>query len=177
MARDSELQQFGVQIDALIQRVEQTANPSLREDVQALIGSLMALHRKGLDAILGAISKQKVSGSLLENMVAEPFVEGLLLLHDLHPHDAETRVRRVLERISRDLRIETRFLELEEGVARIRLISSGCHSAADGVSKAVEAAVFDAAPEVAQVDIQTGDAEASPGPLIQLAAGISAIRP
>src|SRR5258708_31872182 len=51
-------------------------------------------------------------------LIADPLVESLLLVHDLHPLDASTRIRRALGRLG----VGTEFLGIDDaGVAHVRL--------------------------------------------------------
>ena len=92
---------------------------------------------------------------LRARLIADPLVESLLLVHDLHPLDAATRIRRALGRIGSG----AEFLGLDEaGVAHIRL-GSGCGS----TTAAVEQAIAEAAPETSSVQFAPREA-----PLLQI---------
>ena len=76
-------------------------------------------------------------------LIADPLVESLLIVHDLHPLDTGARIRRALGRLGPGaelVRVD------DEGVAHIRLRSDCQSRAAD-----VERAVADMAPETAGV--------------------------
>src|SRR5581483_4856094 len=76
-------------------------------------------------------------------LIADPLVESLLLVHDLHPLDAGARIRRALGRLGAG----AEFLGIDDaGVVEIRL-GQGCGS----VTGDIEQAVSDAAPETAGV--------------------------
>ena len=76
---------------------------------------------------------------LLDALAADPLVESLLLVHDLHPLDTDARIRRALEQARPRLGAHADAVEYlgidDRGVARLRLTASGhgCGSAsADG---------------------------------------------
>jgi Fe-S cluster biogenesis protein NfuA len=97
-------------------------------------------------------------------------VESLLLVHDLHPLDTATRIRRAVDRVRVRLPQYTgkiEYLGLDgDGHARVRLQGSGgCRSTGDAVRLAVESAIGDAAPEVSGVRVEV--AEPLP-PLLQI---------
>ncbi len=100
-------------------------------------------------------------------------MESLLLVHDLHPLDADTRISRALERVRPQLGSHAGAIEYlgldDQGVARLRLTTSGhgCGSSSSTVRQAVEEAVAEAAPEVAGVQVE--DVAAPPEvPLLQI---------
>jgi Fe-S cluster biogenesis protein NfuA/nitrite reductase/ring-hydroxylating ferredoxin subunit len=101
-------------------------------------------------------------------------VAGLLLVHDLHPYDARTRVARALESVRPYLGSHGGDVELAgidedaDGlVVRLRLLGScdGCPSSSVTLELAVESAVQTAAPEVSRIEVSSPAAAA---PLISL---------
>jgi len=85
-------------------------------------------------------------------------VEGLLL-HGLHPLDVDERIQRALDRVRPYLGSHAggvQYLGVRDGVARLRLEGSchGCPSSTVTVRLAIEGAVQDAAPEVAEVVVE-----------------------
>ena len=100
----------------------------------------------------------------MDKLVADPLVESLLLVHDLHPLDTSTRVRRAVEEVLPQLGSHAgnvEYLGLDEaGVLRLRLEQSGC--SADTVRDLIEKAVAGAAPEAAGVAIELAQPPAEP---------------
>ena len=83
-------------------------------------------------------------------LIADPLVESLLLVHDLHPLDASTRIRRALGRLG----VGTEFLGIDDaGVAHVRL-GKGCGASAGDV----EQVVTDAAPDITGVRFEPREA-------------------
>jgi Fe-S cluster biogenesis protein NfuA len=87
-------------------------------------------------------------------------VESLLLVHDLHPLDADTRISRALEAVRSRLGSHAGVIEYlgidDQGVAGLRLTASGhgCGSSSPTARQAVEEAVAEAAPELAGVHVE-----------------------
>ncbi len=82
-------------------------------------------------------------------------MESLLLVHDLHPLDADARIRRALGRLGTG----AEFLGVDSaGVAHVRL-GHGCGS----TTAVVEQAITDAAPEATGVEFAPREA-----PLLQI---------
>jgi Fe-S cluster biogenesis protein NfuA len=92
-------------------------------------------------------------------LAADPQVESLLLLHDLHPLDTDARVQRALDQVRPYLGSHAGgvvYLGVTDGVARLRLEGNcnGCPSSTVTVQLAIEGAVLDAAPEVSEVVVE-----------------------
>ena len=117
--------------------------------------------------------KERPATRVSDRLLADPLVESLLLLHDLHPLDVDTRIQRALDRVRPYLGSHAGGVEYlgagADGVARLRLEGSchGCPSSTVTVRLAIEGAVEDAAPEVTEVVVE-GMTE-PPGPqLLQI---------
>ena len=95
----------------------------------------------------------------MDRLAADPLVEGLLLLHGLHPLDVDARIQRALDQVRPYLGSHAggvQYLGVSDGVARLRLEGSchGCPSSTVTVQLAIEGAVQDAAPEVTEVVVE-----------------------
>jgi Fe-S cluster biogenesis protein NfuA len=100
-------------------------------------------------------------------------VEGLLLLHGLHPLDVDARIQRALDRVRPYLGSHAGGVQYlgvsEEGIARLRLEGTchGCPSSTVTVRLAIEGAVQEAAPEVIEVVVEGMTAPPEPA-LLQI---------
>ena len=174
-------QQAGERVEALLAGLRSQAGPQVAATAEELVGCLVELYGAGLAqivAILGA--DQDAVPRLLDKLVADPLVESLLLVHDLHPLDTSTLVRHAVEEVLPQLGAhagEVEYLGLDEqGVLRLRLEQRGC--SADTVRDLISRAVAAAAPEAAAVDIELVE-PAAELPLLQITrrpAGIQGVR-
>ena len=94
----------------------------------------------------------------------------LLLLHDLHPDDVETRVARALDEVRPYLGSHGGDVELvgvDGGIARVRLegTCNGCPSSTVTLTNAIEEAVARAAPELERVEAE-GVSQPTPAPAL-----------
>ncbi|MGI9009156.1 MAG: NifU family protein [Streptosporangiaceae bacterium] len=118
------------------------------------------MYGDGLAAILRILSARGPAGEqMIEELAGDPLVEGLMLLHDLHPLDVDTRVQRALDQVRPYLGSHAggvQYLGVADGIARLRLEGScnGCPSSTVTVTLAIEGAVLDAAPEVTAVVVE-----------------------
>jgi hypothetical protein len=105
---------------------------------------------------------------LFGRFIDDSLVASLLVLHGLHPHDAEARIRGALERI-RSHGADATLLEVVDGVARIKVApsSNGRGPSSQAIRQAIEQAIESAAPEVTRIDLE-GLGPDAPPPLVQL---------
>ena len=174
MPRVTDAQAAGERVEALIAELRARAGSRAGDAAEELVGCLVELYGAGLAAIVSTLAADRDAGPrLLEALAADPLVESLLLVHDLHPLDTDARIRRALERARPGLGAHAdavEYLGLDDGgVARLRLTASGhgCGSASGTVRQMVEEAVTAAAPEVAGVAVE--EVSAPPElPLLQI---------
>jgi len=146
-----------------------SAGPAAEELVRLLVG----LYGDGLTQIVSVLAGHGDDGAaILAELADDPLVEGLLLLHDLHPLDADARIQRALDRVRPYLGSHAggvEYLGISDGVARLRLEGSchGCPSSTATVELAITGAVRDAAPEVSDVLVEGMTAPPEPA-LLQI---------
>jgi Fe-S cluster biogenesis protein NfuA len=144
--RDVDVQDRVARVETLLGSIED--DPAAVEVVQAIV----ELYGEGLRRIVECVR----SGDALES---DELVSHLLLLHDLHPLDLDTRVARALEDVRPYLGShggDVELLGVENGVARLRLNGTcdGCPSSAVTLQHSIEAAILRAAPELERVEAE-----------------------
>jgi Fe-S cluster biogenesis protein NfuA/nitrite reductase/ring-hydroxylating ferredoxin subunit len=167
------VRQAGERIEELLATLRSTSG-SAGAAAEELVRLLLGLYGDGLGRIMDALATEGAAGDAVrDRLLADPLVESLLLLHDLHPLDVDTRIQRALDRVRPYLGSHAGGVEYlgtgPDGVARLRLEGSchGCPSSTVTVQLAIEGAVQDAAPEVTEVVVE-GMTE-PPGPqLLQI---------
>jgi len=152
MADASDAREAGARVEVLLAELRARSGPEAAEVAEELVSCLVRLYGAGLEKIVATIGDDARLQALL---IADPLVESLLLVHDLHPLDPAARIRRALGRLG----VGTEFLGIDDaGVAHVRL-GKGCGSTTDVVAQAVT----DAAPEITGVDFAPREA-----PLLQI---------
>jgi Fe-S cluster biogenesis protein NfuA len=147
-------------LDALLREAESLADPAARSRLQEVVRAVLDLHGAALARLLEHVSAAGDAGqSILSACAGDDVVTGLLLLHDLHPLDLETRVRQALESVRPYLRSHggnVELLEVNAGVVRLRLDGSceSCPSSAITMRQTIEGAVYARAPEVETVELE-----------------------
>ncbi len=166
---DRELTERAAQIGSLLERIESLPDPALRATAAEILQGLLVLYGEGLARMLAIVRQRDdplASGAMLDAFAADELVAHLLLLHDLHPVDVETRVARALAEVRPYLQSHGGNVELigvDGGVARLRLQGScrGCPSSTMTLKLAIEEAIRKAAPDLDGIDAE-GVAEPPP---------------
>jgi Fe-S cluster biogenesis protein NfuA len=182
---NQDAQEAGDRVETLLAELRSAAGPQAAATAEELVGCLVQLYGAGLAQIVAILGADEDAGPrLLDKLVADPLVESLLLVHDLHPLDTSTRVRRAVEQVLPQLgghadAVESRGLDAD-GVAHLAVERGGhgCQSTAATIRSVIEQAVTAAAPEAAGVDIEVIEAPAGL-PLLQITrrpAGIQGVR-
>jgi Fe-S cluster biogenesis protein NfuA len=153
---DRELTERAAQIGSLLERIESLPDPALRATAAEVLQGLLVLYGEGLARMLAIVRQRDdpaAGAALLDAFAADELIAHLLLLHDLHPVDVETRVARALAEVRPYLQSHGGNVELlgvDDGVARLRLQGSchGCPSSTVTLKSAIEEAIWKAAPDL-----------------------------
>ena len=146
--------------DQTVVRIEQILEELGGGPAEELVRLLMQLYGAGLEKIVEIVNGSEYA----EQMADDKLVGSLLLLHDLHPVDAETRLRRMLTRLERSFGSHLELEGIDGNTARIRVERNGT-PLPPGIGDVIERAALDAAPDLSGVSILGLPAE----PLVQIA--------
>jgi len=164
MAAGHDAQAAGERVDTLLAELRSEAGPQVAATAEELVSCLVELYGAGLARITEILGGDGEGPRLLAELVADPLVESLLVVHDLHPLDTSARVRRAVEEVLPQLGShagDVEYLGLDDtGVLRLRLEQRGCSAAT--VRDVIEKAVAAAAPEAAGVGIELVEPPAEP---------------
>ena len=160
MTHNREFNVRSERIHALVQTLEQANDPELHATAMELLQCVMELHGAGLDRILRTLDEIPDGERATKKLLDDDLVASLLLLHDLHPDDIETRVQHALQSVRSTLEshgCEAELLAVEGGCVQLRLHSNGggCGSTATTMKNTLQDAVSEAAPDAARVEIET----------------------
>ena len=182
MTAGHDAQRAGERVEALLAELGSQAGPQVAATAEELVTCLVELYGAGLAEIVRIIGEDAEAGTrLMAKLAADPLVESLLLLHELHPLGIADRVRRAIDTVMPQLGPHAGQAEFagldQDGIIRIRLELSahGLQAHAGPAQEAIEQAVADAAPEVAGVsfDVVTAAPEL---PLLQISRHPAAVR-
>jgi Fe-S cluster biogenesis protein NfuA len=154
---DGEVRQQVAHVNELLARIDD--DPVALEALQAVV------------ELYGEALRRLAARGALDGATDDELVSHLLLVHDLHPSDLETRVRDALDGVRPYLGThggDVELLGVEAGVAKVRLAGTcnGCPSSTVTLRNAIEEALLKAAPDLEGVEAE-GAAEPQPV-LVQL---------
>jgi Fe-S cluster biogenesis protein NfuA len=133
-------------IQELVRHLDEIPNLESRNNARALMEAILELHGAGLEKMMDIVAEQVDTGkATIRRFAGDELIASLLLLHDLHPDDLETRVHRALAKTHGDAELVSVF----DGIVRVRLSGGGC-----GLRDSVEALVRDAAPDLVDLVIE-----------------------
>jgi Fe-S cluster biogenesis protein NfuA len=176
MSEEKTFRQLCRRIEDLVARIETLADPNARANALELTQSLMELHGAGLERLMEIMADAGDIGfAMMDDFASDELVGSLLLLYGLHPHDLESRVLTALDKARPFLRShggDVELIGISEGVVRLRLAGScrSCPSSAETLKRAVEKAIYEAAPDVTDIltEGQLVERELAANGLVQL---------
>jgi Fe-S cluster biogenesis protein NfuA len=155
--RPVDAERTGRRVEEVLDRLTADGDQAAAAAAEELVRSLMDFYGAGLARILHLLSS--APGEPSAGLLGDEVVASLLVLHDLHPEDRDTRIARALDSVGEHTLDVVDFDE-ESGTLRVRARAGGgcgCGSGADA-REAVEAALACFAPEVKAVDVETAPA-------------------
>jgi hypothetical protein len=156
-------------VDATVRRIE--ALVDAQPEAGELVQLLMQLYGAGLSRMVDMVHEEG-NGAILDRFARDKLVASLLLLHGLHPVDAETRLRKALQRVERRLESQRIVLtEISGGVAFVRVEHNGGGAPPASLAELIERAALEAAPDLEGIEIEGA---VSPTALVQIAPARSA---
>jgi len=174
MASGHDAQATGEKIEALLDELRSHAGPQVAETAEELVSCLVELYGAGLAEIVTIVGADVEAGPrLLTGLIADPLVESLLLVHDLHPLDIGARAQRAVEEVLPQFGShagQVTYLGVDDqGVIHLRMEAAGhgCGSSPDAVRAAVADAVTGPTPDAAGVDVEVVEAPTEL-PLLQI---------
>jgi hypothetical protein len=153
---------LGERIETLLAELPAIADRQARERCVELVRALMEFYGGGLARVVEIARGLPQDGAaLLRRLADDPQVASLLLLHGLHPLGTDARVAIAVEDVRRRPAFRGRTVTLvgtEGAVARLRIDAGGCGGTGQALRGALVAAIEEAAPELAGVEIAEAEA-------------------
>jgi len=152
-------------VNATVQKIEvildelRQADPQWRESAEEIIRLLMQLYGSGIARTIEMLGPEAAV-----RLADDKLVSSLLLLHGLHPVDAQSRIQEALQRIER--RLDGVRLSVTVGsdeVAQVRVEWNGGAPPPPTLGAMIERGVAESAPDIGGVEI-----EGLPQPVVPL---------
>lgn len=158
-------EQTGRRVEEVLDRLATSGDPAATAAAEELVRSLMDFYGAGLARVLHLLSS--APGDPSARLLGDELVASLLVLHDLHPEDRDTRIVRALDTV-REHALDVMDFDEPSGTLRVRArASGGCGrgSGDEDARQAAAAALACFAPEVRAVRVETAPVEP---PLLQI---------
>jgi Fe-S cluster biogenesis protein NfuA len=147
-------------VEELINALNAAPDSPICLQARELVQALLELHGAGFEKALETIHGSPAAGQALIDQLAEnPLISNLLVLHNLHPLDLETRVRNALESVKPRLGLHGGDVDLvnvtADGAVRLRLEGNchGCPSSRITLKSSIEEALYAAAPDISALEV------------------------
>ncbi|GAC1594759.1 MAG: hypothetical protein NVS3B21_17100 [Acidimicrobiales bacterium] len=157
-----DLQATGERIETLLDILKAGSDPRSYGRAAEVLKLVSDLYGAALGRVVDLASRE--SPSLMNALIHDELVAGLLMVHDLHPESLRTRVETALRSVRPLLShhgggVELIDIDEEVGAVFLRLLGScdGCPSSTVTLQNAVERAIVEAAPEISIIDIEQQD--------------------
>lgn len=160
---DEEFQKLAERVDGLARELEEQSDPEAREKALELLQLVLKLHGEALRRMLSIVqsrpSTELVVGQLIvSQMMEDPAVSSVLMIHGLYPVELKVRVATALDRVRPYLHAhggDAQLLGVENGVAKVRLVRSR-HDRSSSMTPMrlpIEKALLEAAPDLAGIKV------------------------
>jgi hypothetical protein len=177
MSSDQEMRAVIERIESLVADFSSSPDPTIARNAQELAQLLMRLYGSGLTRILAVLERREgPAGATLAALLGDDLIASLLVLHDLHPEDVETRIGRALERLEADTGASITLVDVQDGVAQVKMVGGRPGTAPLDFQRLIDGVVHAVAPDVVDVEVEGLPPKHTPA-LVQLGRGVPADRP
>jgi hypothetical protein len=170
-------QEWVDKIEALVREAEGISDPKARTITVELLRAVLDFHAAGLERMLDLVFESGPAGETsIERIAADDLASSMLLLHNLHPDDLETRVNRAVQKLQEvffSLGAKLSLIAIEPPTVRLQFDSQRTWSGTP-VKSSIEKSIFQAAPEITTIVLE-GFKETPPNgfvPISDLLAGL-----
>jgi Fe-S cluster biogenesis protein NfuA/nitrite reductase/ring-hydroxylating ferredoxin subunit len=157
----AELNHQGERIQQIIEQIETLPDGKARDLVQECIREMLSFYGSGIERMLKIISggNSTAAKDIYNDLIEDSFINGLLLIHDLHPLDLRTRLYKALDQVKPYMDSHGGSIELvslEDGIAKLRLAGScnGCASSSSTLELGVKQAIEENCPDLLGFEVE-----------------------
>ena len=157
---DGDISAHGERLQQLLAELERLPYPGARELIRDCMEAVLGFYGAGLKQILKVVSEDGAEGrKVFRDLIRDDVVKGLLLIHDLHPLDLETRLLEALDKVRPYLKSHggnVELISLENDVARLRLQGTcqSCASSSVTLELAIRHAIEQACPDLVHFEVE-----------------------
>ena len=166
----AELNDQSEHIRMLIEQIENLPDANARDLMQECIQEILGFYGNGLERILKIVSNGNSTAAkdIYNNLIDDSFINGLLLIHDLHPLDLKTRLYKALEKVKPYMDSHggsVEIVSLDNGIARLKLAGNckGCPSSSGTLELGIRQAIEEHCPDLLGLEVEGVIAVPAPG--------------
>lgn len=165
-ASTDDLVRAGQRIQELVEKIGALPDPDAREMLEETLGTTLNFYGHGFERLLELLGREGEAGRrVLDAIVRDPGLSGLLLIHGLHPVPLADRLQHALDKVrpymeSHGGDVELVSLENDHAVLHLRGHCETCPSSTVTLELAVRAAIEEACPDLAGFEVEG----VAPGP-------------
>jgi hypothetical protein len=146
-----------LRLEALTGTLQTVADPHARDAARELLELLLDLHGLALARMTSLVATAENGSALVERLIADRHICAILLLHGLHPHDAETRLNQAIGRMHQqwaERGFQVDLLSVGTAAARVRLYKNGSSEPVDELRREVEDVLAEAVPDLDDILVE-----------------------
>ncbi|HEX4129215.1 MAG TPA: NifU family protein [Pirellulales bacterium] len=169
------LHQRLAELEAILPQIEEFPDAAIREQTREMLQTVLEFHGLAIQRIVERLEQGGEAGrAALASLADDELIASVLLLHDVHPRDFETRIAEALRSVEPQLKSHGGSVTLlgisSGGVVRLRLEGSchGCPSSQATLKNTIEQAIYSVAPDVTGIEVE---GLAPPPPQVAAGAG------
>jgi hypothetical protein len=160
--RAGALRQCVGRMETSIQALESIDDPNARGLARDLLESALDLHAIALAKVLTICQKAENGDVLIRNLLADPYVGAVVLLHGLHPQDAEARLRSKLAEMRahwgvRGFRVELTYLDRATARIHVAVSENADRGTNEALALEIEQVLTEAAPDLDGIMVEVSD--------------------
>ncbi len=160
--RAGALRQCVGRMETSIEALESIADPNARGLARDLFESALDLHAIALAKVLTICQETENGDLLIRRLLADAYVGAVVLLHGLHPQDAEARLRSKLTEMRphwgvRGFRVELAHVDRTAARVRVAVSDNADRETNKSLALEIEQALTEAAPDLDRITVEVSD--------------------
>ncbi len=149
-------------LEALIETLRDINDERARSIARELLEASMDLHGLALARLITIAQSGADGATLVGRFAADDYVAAVMLLHGLHPEEAEVRLRKKIAALRphwgvRGFRVDLLAVDSTSARARVHWAEGGDPSRRPAARREIEAALTEAAPDLDRIIVEDDD--------------------
>ncbi len=149
-------------METSIEALESIGDPNARGLARDLLEAALDLHAIALAKVLTICQEAENGDLVIRDLLADPYVGAVVLLHGLHPQDAETRLRSKLAQMRphwgvRGFRVELTHVDRTAARVQVTVSDDADRGTNNDLALEIEQVLTEAAPDLDGIMVEVRD--------------------